>query len=146
MTLNFTVYEDVIDASVMKKILALARKCEIGEDFDTKCDLIYTWQDGKKIVACIAFKKTKFADDRIVPRVEHIIFHPEFDSKKKARSSFLFLLKAFNDVKERGYQQVWAFIKPSKEYMKKLAVKFGFVKYQEDTDGEYFVLQLTGGK
>jgi negative regulator of replication initiation len=140
--LNFTVYEDLIDSSVMKKILALARKCDIGEDFDTKCDLIYTWQDGKKIVACVAFKKTKFADDRIVPRVEHIIFHPDFASKKKARSSFLFLLKAFNDVKERGFAQVWAYIGPTKLYMKKMALRFGFNKYSEDTDGEYFALQL----
>lgn len=139
---EMTVYEDRIDAQTLKKILALARKCDIGEPFDTSCDLIYTWQDGSKVVAAIAFKKYAFEENRIVPRISHIIFDKDHDSRKKAKSGFLFLLRAFRDVKDRGYRQVFAYIQPAKAYMKKMALKFGFVKYEQDNEGEFFALQL----
>jgi hypothetical protein len=136
------VYEDSIDSVTLSEIVKFAADCEIGEDFDTGCDLVYTWTEFNKIVAVIAFKRYEFEPGRIVPRVEHIVFDKNHNSHKQARSSYRFLLYAFSDIKKRGYAQVWAYILTGKEYMKKLAEKFGFKKYAEDKDGEYLAIQL----
>ena len=143
MTLNE--YDTVLPDDVLKKVLALCKKTGMVEKFDSECDLNYTWTEDNKVVAVVAFKRQTFDGGRIVPRIKQIIFHPDYASKKKARSSFLFLLKAFHDVKKRGYKEVWAYVLrsvPVEQYMKKMAIKLGFTKYSADEEGEYYSLNL----
>jgi hypothetical protein len=137
-----TIYEDTIDTVTLSEIVKFAADCGIDEDFDTGCDLIYVWREMNVIVACLAFKKTEFGEGRIVPRWEHIIFDRFHTSHRKAHSSYRFLLQVLNDIRRRGYAQLWCYILPSKERMKNLALKLGFQKYAEDAEGDFLALQL----
>ena len=142
MTLNE--YDTVLPDDVLKKVLALCKKTGMVEKFDSECDLNYTWTEDNKVVAVVAFKRQTFDGGRIVPRIKQIIFHPDYASKKKARSSFVFLRRVFVMVKDKGYDSVWAYVQavPVEEYMKKMAIKLGFTKYSADEEGEYYSLNL----
>jgi hypothetical protein len=143
MTINE--YDGKLPVEVEAEIIALCEACKMGENYDTACDLVYIWIKDEKIVGVIAFKLYKFTDGRELPRIQHVIFHPDYASKKKARSSFLFLRKVFVMVGKK-YSQCWAYVVssiPIEQYMKQMAIKLGFKKYSEDKDGEYFALQLT---
>jgi hypothetical protein len=143
MTINE--YDGKLPVEVEAEILKLVDECGIKEPYDCACDMTYTWSTDGEIVAVIAFRLHIFADSRTLPRIQHVIFHPDYASKKKPRSSFIFLRKVFKSVEAKGYSSVWAYIQnvPIEQYMKKMALKLGFKKYSEDSEGEYFSINLT---
>jgi hypothetical protein len=142
MTINE--YVGKLPIEIEAEILNLVDECKITEPYDTSCDLTYTWSTDGEIVAVMAFKLYNFADGRTLPRIQHVIFHPDYASKKKARSSFAFLRRVFVMVGEKGYPSIWAYIQPVpvEEYMKKMAIKLGFTVYSKDNEGEYLSLNL----
>jgi hypothetical protein len=40
------------------------------------------------------------------------------------------------------YQQIWAYVKPERDYMRKYALRFGFEEYSADSEGKYLVLNF----
>jgi hypothetical protein len=141
MSSKFEVFDGVISSDLQAKIVAFAKSCEIGEDFDLACDLIYIWTVNSEIVAVIAFKRVLFSDGRMIPRIEHVIFDKNHDSHRAVHDGYRFLLTAFQNVKEIGFSQVFAYI-TERPKMRELAVKFGFRPYHSDSKGDYLVKDL----
>ena len=131
-------YVGHLPEDVENQIIELAGDCKIGEPYDTNCDLVFTWVEDSEIVAVIAFYLQLFADGREIPRWEHIFYHPRVRTKKNA---YVFIYHVVNAV-AMMYQQIWAFVTPEKEYMKKYALKFGFKEYKKCDEGTYLSLDL----
>lgn len=135
----FDVFDGTVPIDILTEITALSKECNINEYYDLACDLVYIWKVNEKIVAVIAFKRCKFQDGRIIPRFEHIFYSEEVRSTKKA---YAFILSAMRDLKEKGHQQCWAYVKPNKKYMEDYALKFGFNVFNSDLEGKYLYKDL----
>lgn len=139
---NILYWHDPIPPKVVEELVKMAKENNIGEPYDTNCDMVYTWVEEGKIVGAVAFQKVLFSDGQIIPRIEHIIFDKDHDSHKAARSSFVFLLKVEQLIMEYGFTQMWAYVDRTRHYMYELAIKFGFKEYNHDEQGNYMIKNL----
>ena len=137
--IQIAIFEGVTPKVVLDDIIALAKECQIGEEYDTSCDMVYCLIEDNKPAAVVAFKKVLFTDGNIYPRIEHSFGNKDVQMHIKG---IRFLFKCFDDVQSKGYAQIWAYIKPDKDYMEKLALKCDFQKYAKDSEGNYLVKYL----
>ena len=131
-------YIGKLPIEVEQEIIELAVDCNIGEPYDTECDLVFTWVQDDEIVAVIAFYLQLFSNGKEIPRWEHIFYHPRVRTTKNA---YHFIKDVVNTV-AMMYDQIWAFVKPEKDYMRKYALRFGFEEYSSDREGKYLVLNF----
>ena len=137
---NIICWNTKVPSDVLAYIKQFALQCEINEEFDPDCDLVYTMSEDSKIVAVIALKRVLFTDGRTIPRWEHIFVAPNI---KRSKKGLFFLLHVEQRILEDGYQQIWAYINKNREEMYEHAVKFGFKEYAKDENGNYLIKNIT---
>jgi len=137
--MNIVCWKDAIPGKVLADILDLAQECQLPEQFDTTCDLIYTWMEEGKIVGVIAFKTVLFSDGQMIPRFEHIF---GTEDVRKTVKGVKFLLSVEQQIFEYGFKQMWAYVTKERQAMYDYALKFGFREYANDSKGSFLVKNL----
>lgn len=143
MMLDIKYWSAPIPEIVEHRIIQFAEKNDIGEKYDTACDMVYTMQEAGEIVAVIAFKQVLFTDGRVIPRWEHIILS---ESVRRNKKGLFFLLTVEQQIRELGFSQLWAYINKVKQDMFDYAIKFGFKPYSKDNNGDYLSKDITKRK
>lgn len=136
-------YDGLLPDDVLIEVEALAEQYNIGEPYNRDADMTYTWVEGGKIVAVVAFQRVLFSDGRTIPRLGHVIFDKEHDSHAKAKASYAFMMMIEQQIIEYGYEQMWAYIYKTRKVMHNLAIRFGFQQYDEDTKGVFVIKNIT---
>lgn len=126
--------------SIMQSIIDLAEECGIDEEFDTECDLIFTWIEAREIIAVIAFKTVLFSNGMFLPRFEHVFGREDV---RKTIKGVRFLINVEKAIFDFGYKQMWAYITNERQEMYDYAVKFGFREYAKDDNGNFLVKNLS---
>jgi hypothetical protein len=132
-------YEGIIPGEVMNEIVALAKTCNIGEQFDEGCDLIYCWLKDGKIVGCIAFKRVLFSNGSVLPRFEHIF---GIEAVRKTSAGPRFLIEVQHRIAAKGFKQFWAYVSHERIEMLNYALKFNLVEYARDDKGVYLAKNI----
>jgi hypothetical protein len=143
MTLQIVKWENSVanpmPKAVMRQVVDLAKRCNLPEAFDEECDIIFTWVEGRAIVAVAAFKVILFSDGQVLPRFEHIF---GVEDVRKTVKGVRFMLNVERAIFDFGFQQMWAYITKERKEMYDYAVKFGFKEYASDQEGKFLVKSL----
>ena len=133
-------WNSMIPNEVLDKIVQFAKECNIPEEYDRACDLVYTMSEDGKIVAVIALKRVLFSDGRTIPRWEHIFVAPHIRRSKKG---LYFLLTVEQRILEDGFNQIWAYVNKNMDSIYEHLTKFGFKEYDNDQSGNYLIKNIT---
>lgn len=117
-----------------RDVLDLIDNSNIGEPFQYDDKYRFVARQDGKLVGIIAYDLVSMGGKEY-PKIEHIIFHPDFQRK---RTSLKFLKETEKLLRLEGYTQFIAFINNNKELMIRLAMKFGYAPYHELDDGKYY--------
>lgn len=136
-------FEGTLSEPILIDIVALAKECDIGEEYDKSCDLVYVWLEEGKMTGIIAFKKVLFSSGQTIPRLEHLFYRHSPTSDRKA---IFVLLTVEQRIIDEGYKQMWAYIEKTRQYMYDYAMKYGFKEYARDEQGSFVSKNLTQKK
>lgn len=131
-------YDANYPPGILDEILLLAKTCNIGEEYNSGCDIVYVWIRNDQIVAVIALTLTLFTDGQLLPRWEHVFYHP---SVRRTRHAYSFILQVFQALTGK-HKRVFCLVGKEKDQMKQYAMKFGFYSYKETPEGTYLIKEL----
>ena len=131
-------YIDNIPLAVNEEIRNLIYSSGLDEPFDwISAKYFIIGRHNNKLVGLVVYGEIWYKDIKY-PRFLHIIISPEF---RRTKTAYKMLCKSEEYFKNLGFRQIICYIdnKLKNRIMKrKYALKFGYEKYTENTEGEFF--------
>jgi GNAT superfamily N-acetyltransferase len=140
--MNLRIY--TVDKYLSEEIVNFIKTSGLTEEFDCQnFEFMVLGITDKEISGLVAYGITKVSDGSLAPRFLHVIVAKKF---RGSRMGVRLMLASEKVLRERGYDKSIALIRhdlPKRDMKITYALKFGYQKYAEDKDGEYFYKTLT---
>ena len=140
--MNLETYIKNCPTSIIQEIEGLIEQCNFDENFSWDADCFFVGRNEKAIIGVVVYAFIKCGDEEVFPRCLHIIINKPY---RRTRQALLMLIKSELELSKMGYKQIIVQIAldiPNRDVKKKYTEEFGYKKYAEDNNAEFFVKNI----
>ncbi len=137
---NFTI--ELCDTYIQDDVIAVIKESGLDEPFDyINAKYFIVAREGDDIIGLVVYGEMQVADV-MLPRFLHIIIAPKY---KRSKLAYKMLQESENKLAEMGFKIITCFIRfdlPNRDMKIRYARHWRYLKYKEDSLGEYFSKQI----